>query len=59
MSTEQNARQAPCPKCGGTGGDYITVEMASDAGSPQMAGQFWGCSYCNGDGWILVEDSTL
>lgn len=52
---EQGQNAMPCPSCGGEGGMYITREMAIDGGDRSMEGQFWGCSRCNGNGWILVE----
>jgi DnaJ-class molecular chaperone len=48
-------RQVPCPSCGGQGRKFVTREMAIDAGDRQLEGTEWGCSNCNGDGWILEE----
>ena len=47
--------QVPCPTCGGQGRSVVTLEMAIDAGDRSMAGTEWGCSHCNGGGWILQE----
>lgn len=48
-------REVECPGCGGQGGFYVTHDMAIDGGDRSMEGQFWGCSRCNGAGYIAVE----
>jgi hypothetical protein len=39
----------------GHGHMRVTHEMAVDAGDRQLEDMEWGCSTCNGDGWILEE----
>jgi len=56
--TEQ---QITCPWCGGYGFQvhYVSHEMALDACEPQMEGQevHEQCGRCNGDGWLLKDES--
>ena len=59
------SKQQQCPKCEGTGqiplGEhFVTYDMASDAGEPQLEGMSMGieygrCSNCSGDGWTIEE----
>ena len=60
----------PCPECEGRGqvvdryypAEYVTADMASDAGDPAMAGMLYrdeewtwtGCERCKGTGSISV-----
>lgn len=57
-----------CPDCEGVGEiylgkNYVTLEMAIDAGDRSMAGQFYGhryapCDTCGGTGEIKVSDEV-
>ena len=56
------AEQAQCPNCGGEGREiigenYVTLDMAIDAGDRDMAGMFHSyeygeCNVCNGTGFL-------
>lgn len=42
-----------CPSCLGGGiSNYVTREMAADAGDIRMTGEEIRCTECKGDGWI-------
>ena len=62
-----NENLTVCPECGGTGSvivgtDYVTLDMAIDAGDRELEGTFFGyrygaCPLCQGGGLVeKVED---
>lgn len=64
LTVEQaKERLCACPHCGGEGvievGEYVTTDMANDAGEPSMAGERMSsrqqCSACGGAGCIEDE----
>ena len=58
IAAQPKTVQIVCPSCSGEGHRQVTHEMAVDAGDRQLEGTDWGCSNCNGDGWILQEIET-
>jgi hypothetical protein len=52
---ESVGRERPCPTCCGEGSFIVSHEMAMDAGDRTMEGVAWGCSTCNGSGFVECE----
>ena len=62
---EKPTIEITCPECGGAGGrefamEYVSHDMALDAGDPELEGQEWGrpdpepCQRCETTGKIFV-----